>query len=921
MVEVGGLTNESRAVADFLESTALRPSVLVVEGEAGIGKTTLWSAVAVLAQERGFRVLSARAGIAESGLAYAALADLLDTVRQEELASLPRLQRVALDRVMSRGEGTGPCTDERVVASAFLNLADNLSSNAPLVVAIDDVQWLDQSSRAVVAFVARRLKGCIGVVVTERTDAGAGHGAAWLQLNRLDGVERVRVSPLSLGGVRNMIATRLGRAFPRPTTVRIHEISGGNPFYALELARSAGDKSVGLTTELPGSLSDLVRSRLDQLGDEALTVLLAAACIGTPTVDALAEASHETTERVVELLEAAESHGIVQIDGNRVRFSHPLLARGVYSVVGPVRRRHMHRTLAAIVDQPELRARHLALAASTAEPSTLLALDTAADSARTRGAPAAAAELLELAINLGGDTPARRIQCAEHHFRAGEPKRAEDLLNPIVDQLEPGTLRVGALNLLAGIRIYDDSLLEAVELLDRALRDGKGDPVVIVWSLLLSSFALLYVGRMDESIRRADEALERAAALAMPGLISQVLAISVLAKCMRGDGVDEQSLQRALELEDLEVDVPIHFRACAVRMFTDAWTGRLEASRSGATNLRQLCLERGAESDVMSVGIHRALTEVWRGDFAAAEVVADEVMEHAEHIDAQHLRGIALAIRGLVAAHLGRVEEARDDARAALQIAIECDTSQLALRATTILGFVDVSMANYDDAQKVLQPLIDTFEALPGAEIRYRDYAPDAIEALVNVGQIAEAEPLIEKLEADGQRLDRPWLLATSARCRAMWWAAKGDLDEAMLTVTKAMAEHDRLEMPFERARTRLLLGQLQRRKRLRQSTAQTFGEALREFETVGAAVWAARARDEIDRTDVGPSRASVLTPTEQRVADLVTSGMSNRDVAAELFVSQKTVEANLTQIYRKLQIRSRTQLARKLGETERHRE
>ena len=163
-------------------------------------------------------------------------------------------------------------------------------------------------------------------------------------------------------------------------------------------------------------------------------------------------------------------------------------------------------------------------------------------------------------------------------------------------------------------------------------------------------------------------------------------------------------------------------------------------------------------------------------------------MERAEHLDTQHIRGVALTIRATVAAHQGRAADARADARAALQIAIECDTPQLALRATTILGFVDVSMANYEDAHDGPAAAHRRVRHLPGAEIRNRDYVPDAIEALINVGQIAEAEPLIERLEADGQRLDRPWNLAVGARSRAMWWAAKGDLDEAMHAITMAMA-------------------------------------------------------------------------------------------------------------------------------------
>ncbi|WP_235892457.1 ATP-binding protein [Mycolicibacterium hodleri] len=904
---------ESRAVATFLESSASRPSVLVVEGDAGIGKTTLWLGAMEQARQGGFRVLSARAGQAESGLTYAVLADLLEGVDDDVFDTLPHLQRVAIDRVLLQGDGSGPVTDERVVASAFMTLVDRLAADAPVLVAVDDVQWLDSSSQAVLAFAARRFKQCIGVLVTERTETEGHNGAEWLKLNRLDGVERIKVAPLSLGGLRRVITTSLGRSFSRPTIVRINELSGGNPFYALELARAIDGQSSTANAALPGSLADLVHSRLDRFSEDTQTVLLAAASVGAPTVDLLAQVTERTAEHVVELLEAPENDGIVHISGNRVRFSHPLLARGVYSFVGPSRRRQMHRTLAEIVVQPEMRARHLALATSSADPATLRALDTGADAAHLRGAPAAAAELLDLAINLGGNTPARSIQCAGHHFRAGEPRRADELLKPTVDQLPPGPLRAVALNMLAAIRIYDDSLDEAIDLLDRAQEDAKEDHALIVRCLLLSSFASLYSAKLDDAVHKTDEALQRARGTSMPELTSQVLAMSVLAKCTRGDGVDEQSLQSALDMEDLDADVPMQFRACAVRAITHAWTGQLDAARLEATDVRKLCMDRGAESDVMMFDAHTALADVWRGDFATAEVVAEDAVERAEHIDTQNLRGVALAIRGTVAAYRGRVAEARSDAQAALAISVEFKTPQLSLRAIATLGFVELSLSNHDEALTILQPLIDVFEFLPGGEIRNLDFIPDAVDVMIHAGHIAEAVPLIEKLENDGRRLDRAWLLATGARCRSMWWAAQGELDQAMRSVTTALTEHDRLAMPFERARTLILLGQLQRRLRLKHAAAETLGEALREFERMGAPLWADRVRDEIDRTKVATSQKATLTATEQKIAELATSGMTNRDIASTLFVSLKTVEANLTQIYRKLGIRSRAQLAVKL--------
>jgi len=910
-------TAESRAVTAFLESTATQPSALVIGGEAGIGKTTLWLGALEQARNNGFHVLSARGGQAESGLTYAVLADLLEPVSAEVLDTLPHLQRVAVDRVLLEGDGSGPVTDERVVASAFLTLLDRLAADAPVIVALDDVQWLDSSSQAVVAFATRRLKGRIGVLATERTEADGLHGTQWLKLSRLDGVERVSVGPLSVSGLRQVISSKLGRSFSRPTIGRISELSGGNPFYALELARAIDGQSSLADAALPGSLADLVRSRLDQFGEDTQTILLAAASVGTPTVDLLADVTEQTPQRVVELLEVPETDGIVQIAGNRVRFAHPLLARGVYSVVGPARRRQMHRALAGIVKQPEMRARHLALAASSADPATLLALDTAADSARARGAPAAAAELLDLAINLGGDTPDRRIRCADHHFRAGEAQRASELLVQTVDQLPPGSLRAFALNLLATIRIYSDSLVEAIELLDRARDDAEEDLALTVRILLLSSFALMYSGQLDDAVARTDEALERARGLSLPELTSQVLAMSVLTKCTRGDGVDEAGLQRALELEDLDADAPMQFRACAVRAITHAWTGELEAARAETAAVRRLCLARGAESDVMMFDAHTAMADVWRGDFAAAEVLAEEAIERAEHIDTQNLRGVALLIRATVLAHRGREADARNDANAALAIARETGTPQLGIRALTVLGFVELSLGKHPEALAALQTLVNAFPAVPGSEMRNLDYVPYAIEALIATGRADDAEPMIEQLENDGRRLDRPWLLATGARGRAQWLAAKGELDEAARALDDALAHHDRLPMPFERARTLLVLGQVRRRQRLKQAAADTFAEALREFERIGAALWADRARDELGQTKPAAPQKPTLTASERRIAELATSGMTNRDVAATLYVSLKTVEANLTQIYRKLGIRSRAQLAAMLASGE----
>ncbi|PRC44050.1 LuxR family transcriptional regulator, partial [Mycobacterium sp. ITM-2017-0098] len=211
-------------------------------------------------------------------------------------------------------------------------------------------------------------------------------------------------------------------------------------------------------------------------------------------------------------------------------------------------------------------------------------------------------------------------------------------------------------------------------------------------------------------------------------------------------------------------------------------------------------------------------------------------------------------------------------------------------------------------------PLVELYRPFAGTELMSCCFMPDAAESLIALGRPDDAEPLIEAFERHGAALDRPWLLAIGSRCRAMLLGAEGDLTAAMAAVERAMAEHERLPMPFERARTQLVLGEMQRRLRRRDAAAATVRDALRRFDELGAGLWAARARDELSRINsAGRADASELTDSERRVAELVASGMSNRDVADALFVSVKTVETNLTRVYRKLGIRSRAQLAKHL--------
>jgi DNA-binding CsgD family transcriptional regulator len=906
---------EFRAIADFLGSVNDQPAGLLVEGDAGIGKTTLWLAALEQARHRGFHVLSARAWEAESVLAYGTVTELLGDVDGEVLAGLPDVQRVAVDRVLLYDVSGGPLTDQQVVAAALMTIVATLASQAPVLIAIDDVQWLDPSSRAVVSFVARRLRGRVCLIATARTEPNSESVLSWLQLGTPDGIGRMKVGPLSLGGVHELLSARLGRAFARPTMVRIADVSGGNPFYALEIARAIDGQSTRPDADLPQTLADLVRIRTGRLNADAANVLLAAACVANPTVDMLARATGTSIERTTELLEDAESHGAIVIDGNRVRYSHPLLAHGVYVDAAPARRRQMHRALADVVTQPELKARHLALAASSKNPELLQALDDAAKTASARGAPSAAAELLDLAIKLGGDTPSRRIRSAGHHLRAGDTDRAHAVLEPALDQLPAGAQRALALNLLAGLWIYRRSFGEASDALKRALGDAEDNPLMLTQTLLMLSFAQANSGEYEEALRNSVEAVKYAQAMGIPVMTSQAVADWQVLSALCGQGFDESSLQSALDLEDLDIDVPIPFRAHSAAAQLLSWAGRLDEAREHVQILRRRCMERGADTDMLFVSVWSTLIDVWRADFTEAARAAADGMERAEQIGGDHGLVIALTVRGLVAAYTGREEEARADARAAIEAADRFGAPLLAEWPRMTLGFLDVSVGDHERALNDLHPLIANFDRLCCMEIIKAWFIPDAVEAMVAVGRLDEAEPMVAALESHGSRLDRTWMLAIGARCRAMLMAAQGDVDGAERMIGKAIAQHARLPMPFERARTLLLLGQLQRRKRQKQSAAATLGEALQIFQELGTPLWAERASAELERTNVSPMRTLELTPSERQVAELAGAGLTNRDVAGKLFVSTKTVEANLTQVYRKLGIHSRAELGRLMSQ------
>ena len=918
MLGTAGRAAEARSVGKFLDRARAQPSALFVDGEAGIGKTTLWLAAIQHAQQDGFVVLSVQGAPTESVLAYGGLADLVEAVDAETWARLPEPQRVAMRAVVDYREAAGG-DDARAVSAGFLTLVHTLAERSPVLIAVDDIPWIDRSTRDVLAFAARRLDGPVGLLVTERLRADIASASSWLRMLRPESSQTLTMGPLSLGKLHSVLSSRLGQSFARPTMSRIAAISGGNPFYALELGRALLRNPRGMDVALPGTLTELVSARIGSLPQEVLTSLLAVACAGAPSIMTVAQAIGCDVAETVDLLSRAEDEGIVRFDGHRVRFSHPLLVQGVYAGAPPSARRTMHHRLATVVDEPELKARHLALGATTADPATLEMLDEAARSASARGAPAAAAELLDIAIRHDPDgAPQRRIRAARYHLAAGDARAARELLEPTVEALPEGPLRAKALAQWAAVHLFDDNFLEAAALLQRALSEAGDNPARRAQISTALAFALFNGGHIEAAVACVEQAESFAETAGFPLLACQALTIRVHLHFMRGDGLDENALQRAMMLESESGHVPAPFRPSLHHACLLSWTGQIEEGRDELLAIRKRCIERGEESDLLPVTFNSFLAELWLGHIDAAQAVAADAMERAEQLGGELAPGIAHTMQAALAAFAGREDAARQAAKRALSASRRSGATTLLVWPISILGFLELSLHNHDAAAAVFDPALAVLDTMPNStEIITAPFVADAAEVLIELGRTERADALVERLHRNGKRLGRHWLLAVSARCRGMLHAARGDLTAATECAEEALEAHDRLPMPFERARTELLLGKLQRRRRHREAATEALRSSLAVFDDYGSPLWAARARTELARLDSVSGASATLTATEQRVAELAAAGHTNRDIAATLFISPKTVEANLARTYRKLGIRSRSQLARHVHPTD----
>jgi DNA-binding CsgD family transcriptional regulator len=918
---VVGRDAELASVRDFVSRLSAGASALVLEGEAGMGKTTLWAEGVAHARVAGLCVLEARPAESEIALSFSGIGDLLDPVLEEALAPLPATQRRALSRALVLEDDDGPTPDPHAIGVAVLNALRALANESPVVVAVDDVQWLDAASAAALRYGARRLRAePVGVLLARRAPL---ESALLAELRRALPASRftsVSVGPLDLLALHHVVHGHLGVVLPRPLLAEVHNASGGNPFYALEmvrtLQRTRASVEAGKPLPVPESLHDLVHGRLLALPVESRDFLLAAAAHAHPTIALTEAASGISPEKG---LTPAREAGIVELDGERIRFTHPLLVAGAYETADPLRRAEVHARLAELLEDPEARAWQLAASSDRPDASVAAVLEDAARHARARGAPRPAALLLDRACALtpgdrAADAQRRAVDAAYLHYESGDSPRAEAQLMRVVAELPSGPNRARALMRLGRVRSYEMQR-DAVDVFLQAIEEAGGDrDILAVAHEGVSACLFRLRERLDEAVAHAELAVGLALEIGDDVLAAEALGSRLLAETLLGRETAAATAARALELQEAARDGRVLGQPLWVVAVYWWWTDAVERARDANLEMLDRARELGDESSAPYVLVLLGSNECTLGLLDSALERAVEGQDLATQSGQQTLVAYHLALEGLVRAQKGEPDRARAAALHALELVPETGGRPAELLANAALGQLELSLGDCAAVVARLTPSVEFVRRERFAEPAAIRFVVDQIEALAELGRREEALELLGWYEGNARRLERASAIAACLRCRGLLAGQAGSLEEAVAAYGEALAWHDGVEIPVERGRTLLALGAAQRRMKRRREGRETLEEALALFERVGAALWAGRARSELRRISGRAASPGALTPGEERVAALVAEGRTNREVAAALFLSERTVEGHLSRVFGKLGVRSRTELARALA-------
>lgn len=888
----------------FLDQPDQGLRIAVLAGDAGIGKSTLWQWTVEAAHRRHLTVLTSRPAETERGLPNLVLGDLFRGIDPSQIALLPAPRRRALEAALLIGEASDVAVDRRALGDAVATVLHAMARQQTLLIAIDDDQWIDSSSAETLAFALRRLGDQpIRLVLARRS-----RGRPAVRLDSVGQgvpVSRLDIGPLSVGATQLLLRDRLGVSLPRPTLRELHRVSAGNPFHALELGRARSqDGSRDLALPLAEvTTSGLLRARLRELDAPTNAALLLVAAHGRTPIELLVSLDVPTN-----VIQEAIDANLLERSGNVIGFSHPLVAAAVYDGARGEVRRTAHQRLAAAIDDPVQRGRHLGLSAAGPDEAISAELEAASRDAHGRGQLVAAAHLAERAVALtpDGDVESRQrrmLAAAQARLGAGEGDRARALLTSLIDDAPTGSRRAEALLLASEL----EGPTQAVALLDDALRAASSDRRLRA----VVHAALAAVGRLTRgrswAWRHLEASLRLSATLDDHALQARAMAAAAI---LRFEGTDPRAhdvAQEAYRLALIAKDDVVLREATTTIAHLLTWAGDTKRARAWLTD--QLAVWRDRDEMLQADCLwYLALVEFRAGRWDIADERAAQSFEirtqYGVEVPTDHMPA------ALVALHRGDFDLARQHSDRAMSLAGRMLVpAHLAVHATIELwtGNPGRAITWFDQAEAAA----DTRE---WEEPAMRFWRAEYGEALLRAGRIDEAVKLVVPWETLAARVGRDRELAGAIRVRGLIASASGDLTTAGMLLEDAAARHDAAGDPFGGARARLAQGVAHRRLRRKRLARQAFESAATAFEALGASSWVAEVRTELARLG-GRTRIEGMSPSERRVAELVAEGRSNRDIAAELFLTERTVASHLTHLYSKLGVRSRTQLARLISE------
>ncbi len=910
---VAGRDAETSALRQFVDGIPLGPSSLLLRGEMGIGKSTLLGIAVATAETNGTSVLYANPDVPEAVLPFSTLFDLVDPVLDATSGLLPPPQRAALQVALQRSSPGERPTELLAVAVGLLGLVRLLARAAPLLLVVDDAHWMDEASAATLRFVARRLRDePVGFLASFRSGEDRVRDMAWL---RAAGREPavLEVGPIGDDAILATLRSRGGAPISARQARQVVTAAAGNPFFALELQRAvaAGSGRPGepLPT-LPDSLRALLEARLGAFDPAVREALALAATLAQPGLSLVGRAVGVPVAR---LLVPAIADGTVAVDGEHVRFTHPLLRAAAYRLGTAADRRARHRRLAAIVRDPVERARHLAAATEGTDARAARAIARGAELARRRGAPEDAGELfLAAAAHVA---PANRLRvgwirsAADCLVAAGRPAEARELLEDLIEAGPPGTEHAGLLLAMSAILYREEDGRAARDVLERGLLESGGDVALAAGFEQQLSLVSTMMGDLAAAEAHGRRALRLAEAAPDPAAQAGPLAFMAMLEFLRGRGFPAGLIARSLALEGgVAPQMLIEWRPSMIHALVLGWTGRLYESRALLERLHAEAQATGDEAAIPYVVYVRCQVELASGRWDVANAVAETARTYAEEAGGL-MRSLLDSAIARVDAFQGRLGQASEGASAALAAAMQRRYGPAIQENAAVLGFVGLSRDRPEDTVQALAPIVPFMDGAGVLDPGVRTFVPDLVEALTSLGRVAEAEAVLGPYEALAGKLQRVSAMPLAARCRALLAIAGGDTDAALAFAGRAVALHADLPMPFERARTLLVLGTVHRRRREKHEAAAALAEAGAIFRSLGSPAWANRARSEQGRVGLRPASPASLSETERRVAELAARGLTTREIAAAAFLSPKGAEKALARAYQKLDVHSRAEL------------